>query len=85
MEPEEKKAVALLQQIQALRKDKLSRRDAKKKEQQTQYKEKVSRTESAKLDARKDDRRGQLRLASIKSKRDSENDGGRARKRKRSA
>lgn len=84
MEPEETRAVALLQQIQALRKDKGARRDAKKKEQRQQHLEKVAKLESTKMDKRKDDRRDQLRLASIKSKRNADSEGGgRPRKRKR--
>ena len=85
MEPEETRAVALLQQIQALRKDKSARRDTKKKEQRQQHLEKVAKLDATKMDKRKDERRDQLRLASIKQKRSSESEGGRPRKRKREA
>lgn len=82
MEPEEKRAVALLQQIQALHKDKTARREQKKREAREVHLAKVAKTDALKMDKRKGERRDQLRMASIKSKRASEGEGnGRARKR----
>ena len=42
MEPEEKKAVALLQQIQALRKEKTARRAGKKEEKRKEHRKEVA-------------------------------------------
>jgi ribosome biogenesis protein BMS1 len=83
MEPEEKRAVALLQQIQALRKDKIHKRDEKKKEQREVYKKKVAKLDETKGERRKEERREQLKSASIKSKRAAESEGGRHGKKQR--
>ncbi len=68
MEPEEKKAVALLQQIQSLRKDKLARRESKKAEARETYKKKAAKIEESKGEKRKDERKERLKSASIKSR-----------------
>lgn len=83
MEPEEKRAVALLQQIQALRKDKIHKRDEKKKEQREVYKKKVAKLDESKGEKRKEERREQLKTASIKQKRAAESEGGRGGKKRR--
>jgi ribosome biogenesis protein BMS1 len=84
MEPEEKKAVALLQQIQALKKDKAARRKEKQNERVAEHRKEQAKVDESKMDKRKDERKERLKSASIKNKRAAESQGGRG-KRKREA
>jgi ribosome biogenesis protein BMS1 len=84
MQPEEKRAVALLQQIQSLRKDKIARREEKKAEQREAYRKKAAKVDEAKTQKHKEERKQQLRTASIKAKHaEQASAGGRGKKRQR--
>jgi ribosome biogenesis protein BMS1 len=83
MQPEEKKAVALLQQIQSLRKDKITRRDEKKAEQREVYRKKAAKIDESKGEKRKEERKERLKSASIKSKHAEKASEGRGKKRSR--
>ncbi|KAH8104616.1 DUF663-domain-containing protein [Cristinia sonorae] len=82
MEPEEKKAVALLQQIKALRKDQVARRREKQDERKAAHRAKVAKEEAKKDEKDKEKRKEYMRVAGMKSKREQEKEeGGRSRKR----
>ncbi|KAG5640636.1 hypothetical protein DXG03_007706 [Asterophora parasitica] len=84
MEPEEKKAVALLQQIRALRKDQVSRRKEKKDEKKAERKKKLAKEDALKGEKEKEKRKEYMRVAGQKSKRaaEIEEGGGRSKRRK---
>ncbi|KAI0755193.1 DUF663-domain-containing protein [Daedaleopsis nitida] len=83
MEPEEKRAVALLQQVRALRKDQVARRKEKKDEKRAAHRKKVEKEEARKEDKDKEKRKEYMRQAGIKSKREAEMEsGGRSGKRR---
>ena len=81
MEPEEKKAVALLQQIQALRKEKTARRAGKKEEKRKEHRKEVAEINEKKEGKFKDERKAILRKAGIKRKHEEEVGGGKRRNR----
>lgn len=82
MGDEEKKAVALLQQIQSLRKDKVARRQEKKEEHRQSHREKVATSEEKISDKIRKERKEKLRQDAIKRKHIEESGpGGRKRKR----
>jgi ribosome biogenesis protein BMS1 len=81
MEPEERKAVALLQQIQALRKDKVVKRHDKKEEKRKEHRKEVVEREGKKDGKIKAERREVLRKEGIKRKRDEQHAEGGKRKR----
>ncbi|KAG6900655.1 hypothetical protein C0993_006759 [Termitomyces sp. T159_Od127] len=84
MEPEERKAVALLQQIRALRKDQVARRKEKKVEKKEEKRKKLAKDEARKSEKEKEKRKEYMRVAGQKSKRaaDLEEGGGRSKRRK---
>ncbi|TDL22090.1 DUF663-domain-containing protein [Rickenella mellea] len=82
MEPEEKKAVVLLQQMQALRKDQVARRRAKQEERRAVHRTKMEKEEEKKGEKKKEERKEYMRVAGVKSKRESEREEGGARKRR---
>ncbi|KZT28903.1 DUF663-domain-containing protein [Neolentinus lepideus HHB14362 ss-1] len=82
-EPEEKKAIALLQQIRALRKDQVARRKEKQGERKKARKKKAEKEESRKVEKDREKRKEVMRIAGIKSKRETEREeGGGSRKRR---
>lgn len=81
MEPEEKKAVALMQQLRALRKDQVVKRREKKAEKRAEHEKKVAKEEEKKGDKDKERRKGQMRIAGQKAKRQSDMEEGKSRKR----
>ncbi|KAG8214778.1 hypothetical protein J3R82DRAFT_9914 [Butyriboletus roseoflavus] len=84
MEPEEKKAVALLQQIRALRKDQVARRKEKQNERKEVQRKKAEKEESLKGEKNREKRKEIMRVAGIKHKRQAEvEEGARSRKRPR--
>lgn len=83
MEPEEKKAVALLQQIRALRKDQVARRKDKQAERKAEHRAKAEKTEERKEEKRKVERKEQMRVAGMKAKRAADDGQGGRRKRQR--
>ncbi|KAG9315546.1 hypothetical protein JVU11DRAFT_3167 [Chiua virens] len=72
MEPEEKKALALLQQIRALRKDQVARRKEKQNERKEVHRKKVAKEDMLKGDKDKEKRKDIMRMAGIKHKRQTE-------------
>jgi ribosome biogenesis protein BMS1 len=83
LEPEEKKALAVMQQMQALRKDAIARRREKKQERAEARKKHLERDEQKKSDKKREDRKEQMRIAGIKSKREAEREEGASRKKRR--
>ncbi|PCH40312.1 GTP binding protein [Wolfiporia cocos MD-104 SS10] len=83
LEPEEKRAIALLQQARALRKDQVARRKEKREERRVAHRQKVQKEEAKKTEKDKEKRKEYMRVAGIKAKRDDAEDSGRALKRKR--
>lgn len=82
MEPEEKKAIALLQQIRALRKDQVAKRKEKKKETKEARKKKLEKEEEKKNEKEKTRKKEHMRIAGQKSKRQAEIEEGGSRKRR---
>ena len=82
LEPEEKKAIALLQQIRALRKDQVARRKEKQNERKEVHRQKVAKEEAKKSEKNKEKRKEYMRAAGMKSKRESEKEEGRSSKRR---
>lgn len=82
LEPEEKKAVALLQQIRALRKDQVGRRKEKQQERKAVHRKKVEKEEAKKNEKDKEKRKEYMRVAGQKSKRDADVEEGRGSKRR---
>lgn len=83
MEPEEKKAVALLQQIRALRKDQVGRRKEKKDEKKAERQKKLEKEEAKKSEKERERRKDYMRVAGQKSKRDADLEEGRGRSKRR--
>lgn len=65
---DEKKAVALLQQIQSLRKDKVQRRKDKQEERKTEHRKKVENSEERRADKIRAERKEHVRSEAIKRK-----------------
>lgn len=82
MEPEEKKAVALLQQIRALRKDQVARRKGKQNERKDVHRKKVEKEEARKSEKDKEKRKEYMRAAGMKNKREADREEGRSSKRR---
>lgn len=77
MEPEERKAVAMMQQIRAVRKDQIARKREKKHEKSVEHRKKVLKEEGKRDDKEKEKRKEYMRAAGMKAKRDEERDSGR--------
>ncbi|KAI6027547.1 DUF663-domain-containing protein [Pisolithus microcarpus] len=77
MEPEEKKAVALMQQIRALRKDQMVRRREKQSERKAAHRKKAEKEEALRADKEKEKRKEIMRVAGLKSRQEMEPDEGR--------
>ncbi|KAJ3522810.1 hypothetical protein NMY22_g11729 [Coprinellus aureogranulatus] len=86
MEPEEKKAVALLQQIRALRKEQVVKRKEKKEEKREEKRRKEKKMEERKEEKAKERKKEVMRIVGQKSRREEEmmDGGGRGRKRTKS-
>ncbi|KAF7365371.1 hypothetical protein MVEN_00409400 [Mycena venus] len=82
MEPEERKAVALLQQIRALRKDQVARRKEKKGEKKVAHQKKAEKEEERKAEKVKERKKEVMRATGRKSKREAEAEEGRGSKRR---
>lgn len=81
MEPEEREALALLEQMRALRKDKVAKRKEKKDEKREEHRKKLERQESRQDDKEREKKRDVMRMVGMKTKREREADEGRGRKR----
>ncbi|KAJ7164613.1 GTP binding protein [Mycena crocata] len=82
MEPEERKAVALLQQIRALRKDQVARRREKKGEKRAEHQKKAEKEAERKDEKVKERKKEVMRATGRKSKREAEAEEGRGSKRR---
>ncbi|KAF9561058.1 DUF663-domain-containing protein [Agrocybe pediades] len=83
MEPEEKKALALMQQMRALRKDQVARRHEKKEEKKAERLKKMEKEGEKKMEKDKERKKEVMRIAGQKSKREAELQDGRGRSKKR--
>lgn len=84
MEPEEKKAVALMQQMRALRKDQVKRRHEKKSAKREEKMKELRKKEEWKEEKEKSRRKEGMKSAGMKRQRDREREeGGGRRKKKR--
>jgi ribosome biogenesis protein BMS1 len=85
LEPEEKKAVAMLPQIRALRKDQVARRREKQQERKSVYRSKVEKEEAKQNEKDREKRKEYMRIAGMKRLRESALDGekGKSSKRRR--
>ncbi|KAF8969023.1 GTP binding protein [Flammula alnicola] len=83
MEPEEKKALALMQQIRALRKDQVARRHEKKKEKKAERAKKLEKEDAKKSEREKERKKDVMRIAGQKSKREAELQDGRGKTKRR--
>ncbi len=72
MEPEEKKAIALLQQMKALRREKVVRRKEKKAEKKVERAKKMEREEQKRGEKEKEKKKEVMRIIGQKSKREAE-------------
>lgn len=85
MEPEEKKAIALLQQIRALRKDQIAKRHEKKSQKNEMKKKKLDKEEAKKAAKEKEKRKEHMKMAGQKSKREAETEEGAPRKKRKTS
>jgi len=82
LEPEEKKALAVMQQMRALRKEAIARRRDKKQERTESRKRRLEKDERKKGEKKREERKEQMRIAGIKSKREAEKEDGVSRKKR---
>ncbi|KAG6336272.1 hypothetical protein ID866_2826 [Astraeus odoratus] len=82
MEPEEKKAIALLQQIRALRKEQVARRKERQSERKAVHRKKVEKEEAAREEKQREKKKEIMKTAGLKSKREAEMEEGKPRKRR---
>jgi len=83
LEPEEKKAIALLQQIRALRKDQVKRRKEKQNERKETHRKKAEKEEVKRSEKEREKRKEYMRITGRKSKREADFEEGRGSKRRR--
>jgi ribosome biogenesis protein BMS1 len=79
-EPEEARAVALLQQVRALRKDQVTRRREKQGERKAAHRKKAEKEEARRGEKKREERKEYMRVAGQKSKRAAEEEAGNVRK-----
>ncbi|KAG1880708.1 hypothetical protein C8R48DRAFT_647426 [Suillus tomentosus] len=82
LEPEEKKAIALLQQIRALRKDQIARRREKQQVRKETHRKKIQKDEVKDAEKEREKKKVYMRAAGMKSKREADVEEGRSRKRR---
>ena len=68
MDSQEKRAIALLQQVQALKKDKAARRSDKKEEKRKEHRKEMAKIEEKRGDKFKAERKEMMRKEGIKRK-----------------
>lgn len=83
MEPDEKKALALMQQIRALRKDQVARRHEKKEEKKAERAKKMEKEQEKRSEREKEKKKDVMRIAGQKSKREADMEDGRGRSKRR--
>jgi ribosome biogenesis protein BMS1 len=79
LEPEEKRAITVLQQIRALRKDQVIRRKEKQAERKADHGKKVAKIEALKEEKKSVEKKDHMRKMGQKAKMDSEEGGSRKR------
>lgn len=82
LEPEEKKALAVMQQMHALRKEAITRRREKKQMRSEIRKKRLEKDELRKGEKEREERKKHMRVAGIKNKREAEKEEGPSRKKK---
>lgn len=82
MEPEEKRALTLLQQMRALRKDQIARRKEKKAEKKTERAKKMVKEGVKRDEKEKEKKKDIMRIIGVKNKRAAELEEGHGRKRR---
>ena len=82
MEPEEKKALVLMQQMRALRKDKIAKRKEKKAEKTLEKTKKVAKEDAKKSEKEKERKKEVMRMVGMKNKRETDMEEGRRKRRK---
>jgi len=84
LEPEERKAISILQQMRALRKDQVARRREKQGERRAVHRKKLEKVEGAKDEKEKEKKKERMRAAGVKQKREREREegGGRQKRQK---
>ncbi|VDC04563.1 unnamed protein product [Peniophora sp. CBMAI 1063] len=82
LEPEEKRALAVMQQVRALRKDQVKRRREKQGERREAKMKKIEKEGKRKEEKRREERKEHMRVAGIKSKREADREEGRSSKRR---
>jgi ribosome biogenesis protein BMS1 len=82
LEPEEKRALAVMQQMHALRKEAIARRREKKQERSEIRKKQLEKDERRRREKEREERKEHMRVAGIKSKREAEKEEGVSRKKK---
>ncbi|KAG8935805.1 Glycoside hydrolase 2 (Mannanase, beta-galactosidase) [Tulasnella sp. 418] len=83
LEPEEKKAIQIMQEMRALTKDQAQKRKDKQAERRDAYRKKAAREADKKDDKRKEERKEYMRLAGQKQKREDSQAGRGPKRRKR--
>ncbi|KAF5360824.1 hypothetical protein D9756_004571 [Leucocoprinus leucothites] len=83
MEPEEREAVALLQQMRALRKDKVVKRKEKKEEKKEERKKRLEKEEGRREERERERKKDVMRMVGMKSKREREMEQGHQGKKRR--
>lgn len=76
LEPEEKRAIAMMQQVRALRKDQIAKRKERKHQKNEEHRKKKEKEEGKKTDKDKEKRKEYMRAAGMKAKRDEEKESG---------
>ena len=82
LEPEEKRALAVMQQMHALRKEAIARRREKKQGRSEIRKKRLEKDELRKREKEREERKEHMRVAGIKSKREAEKEEGTSRKKR---
>ncbi|KAF5347016.1 hypothetical protein D9756_010998 [Leucocoprinus leucothites] len=83
MEPEEREAVALLQQMRALRRDKVVKRKEKKEEKKEERKKRLEKEEGRREERERERKKDVMRMVGMKSKREKEMEEGHQGKKRR--
>lgn len=82
LEPEEKRAIALLQQMRAMRKDQIVRRKEKQEQRRAVHRQKIEKEETKRSEKDKEKRKEHMQAAGRKEKRENSQEGGATRKRR---
>ena len=72
LEPEEKRALTLLQQMRALNKDKMARRHEKQEVRRGEHRKKAAKDETKKAEKRREERKERMRELGMKQKREAD-------------